>query len=322
MSRTLSFLIKLAITSGLLAVLFLYFLPFDDFIRLLGQLDPLFFGLLVLTQFLRRFFAAVQVTVLLEQMNDAVRFWRVFRAQNLGIFYSFFTPGEVGVSLVTFVLLARETLRKGTVLSCLAYVRILRYAALALFAGVGLILEPRLLEYHVHYFLLALFLLLALAFLFFHVPAVINFFHRRLGHILLHWTSKRLVRMNRHLWNAFAQARHISPPALAKVVVAIVLAQCTAVAGFYCAQYALGLNLPWTVGLWLASVITILTALPISFSGLGVREMGVAALLFALYQTPVELATTLSLVIFGSYALMGIILGAGLSLTSRKPTAA
>jgi uncharacterized protein (TIRG00374 family) len=106
------------------------------------------------------------------------------------------------------------------------------------------------------------------------------------------------------LMNSIAQYRDLSHHALIYILGLSMAAHVIGMFAWYLLACSLGQNISFTSICWVRSVVIIITMLPISFSGLGVREGTLAVLLKPYGIFPAD-AVALSLLIFFCTHLFG-----------------
>ena len=67
------------------------------------------------------------------------------------------------------------------------------------------------------------------------------------------------------------------------------------VCGGLVAMHAAGIDAPPTAIVWLLAIVTLISLIPFTIGGFGVRELGVAVLLKQWYEVPTETAVLFSL---------------------------
>ena len=109
------------------------------------------------------------------------------------------------------------------------------------------------------------------------------------------WWSAALLRFS----NALGSVARLSPAALTSIFGISILAQVPGILVFAALGQGLGLPVPLVSMGWIRSVVVLLTVLPISIGGLGVRE---GALVFTLHAfgVPAHDALALSILVFAT----------------------
>jgi uncharacterized protein (TIRG00374 family) len=130
---------------------------------------------------------------------------------------------------------------------------------------------------------------------------------RRLGRALQTRSLARLHGALRRGWQAFEAIAELPGRTIALLLVLSCMAQVPGILAFMILAHALGLSLSFVTLGWVRSVVLLVTALPISVAGVGVRE-GVLLLLLQPYGIADHDALAFSLLVFAV-----TIVGAGLA---------
>jgi uncharacterized membrane protein YbhN (UPF0104 family) len=109
------------------------------------------------------------------------------------------------------------------------------------------------------------------------------------------WWSAALARLR----DALGSVARLSPGTLAAIVALSIAAQMPGVVVFWALGRALDLGPTFAAMAWVRSVVVLITVLPISIGGLGVRE-GMLVLTLAAYGVPVADALALSILVFAT----------------------
>lgn len=131
----------------------------------------------------------------------------------------------------------------------------------------------------------------------------------RIGRWLSFWERRRLTRGLGALLQQCARAGTLRATLAAGVCSLSVLKELLAALSAYCFARCLGIELPYVAVAWMQSAVGLLVLLPISISGLGVRE-GTLVLATRAYGVAPAAALSWGLVQFAS--LLGIVLIGGL----------
>jgi uncharacterized membrane protein YbhN (UPF0104 family) len=109
------------------------------------------------------------------------------------------------------------------------------------------------------------------------------------------WWSAALARLR----DALGSVARLPPDTLARIVVLSIVAQLPGVVVYYVLARGLGIAVTLAAMAWVRSVVVLITVLPISIGGLGVRE-GVLVLTMAAYGVPAADALALSILVFAT----------------------
>ena len=288
MKRTLSFLLKLAVSAGLLFYLFRH----TDF-GLLWQsfkgVNFIFFGASVAVFFVFQLVSALRWQKTCQTLGFERAYAFFLRIYFIGIYFNTFLPGLLGGDLVRVFYLVKEGASKAVASLSVLYDR-----------GFGLLAAL---------FLLVLFLPGQGDFL--PPPAQRSLFYLTAGGLLL---SLALVFGARHLRERFSPELFHTltavtlPSNFGKLFCLGLMVQVLFCLHFFLLGESLGLDLPWPRYLLMVPLVGILASLPVSLGGFGVRE-GSLSYLLALLGYPKELGIALGFLAYGVMLIGGVVGG-------------
>jgi glycosyltransferase 2 family protein len=242
-------------------------------------------------------------------MELALSTYRIFEISTVATFYGLFAPGELGGGAVRWYRMSRPTGRRAQVVAAIVVERIVDTIVLVVCGLAFWFLDsPPFDRTVVNVTLLAalaaLVLLLALA-VSAHTSAAFRWsiswvpWEKVRGKLTT--TAEKVFLSMRTLRDLSArQMAWLWVLSLARVLVAVVMLMCFAI--------GLGMHVDFVTIGWIRSFLNIITMLPISFSGLGVRE-GSLVLLLTPYGVPAALAVAFSLMHFFVYVVMATVGG-------------
>lgn len=248
-------------------------------------------GLLVLAQL----YSALRWKVILGA--SAPPWIYLFRLYLVGNFFSLFLPSSIGGDAVRTIAAARTTARTGEVVSSVLLDRLFGVAALLIYLALGTIVAPGLLrEVGIDSRM--------------NVPSWLPWV---VAAGLLSATAlflvlrSRLQRIHHHLaqaWELMARCAR-SPRVFVSALALALLVQGIYIAVWALLAVSLGLALPFALFLLAVPVVSLVAMLPITVSGLGVRES-----VWLLFLTPFGVsaadAVIYSLLYFLSFSLVGV----------------
>jgi hypothetical protein len=246
--------------------------------------------------FVANFVIAFRLKVLLAAQGIVARTTETFAINLSAFFYNLFLPvGGVGVAALRLQRLARHS--GGRYTAALTAIVCDRLAAATSLALVGLgcwLFDPHAKPAGGLVVLLfgatTLGLLLAPR----AVPRQVRRFVRE-----LHaggsgtWWAAVLMRVA----NALGSVARLTPATIAAIVGISVLAQLPGIVVFASLGYGLGLGVPFVSMGWVRSVVVLITILPVSIGGLGVREGALVLMLQPFGTAPAD-ALAMSLLVF------------------------
>lgn len=316
-SKNLASLLRAVAGIALLGVL-LAWVGIEPMRQTLAHFIPVYYAVAVALLFTHFFLQSVLIRILLERKGIQVRALHVFRLTIISQFFGVFLPGGIGPDVVLCYNMVRSTEKKEVALSAIVFIRIAILFIMSLMAF-ACSFHPRVARVELQIVtggVLAAF-------------AVYAFIMANRNSLSV---ARRLLEvLNRHhvtaiLYKAYfaladyGRDRHgllrIAPYLLGSAL-------CKIVTDYFIAR-SLGFDIPLYYFFLFIPLITVISAVPLTFAGLGVRE-GSFAGLFALVGVPAEQAIAVSLVSFTLIILMAIV-GAGLyivhgaSLVTRNET--
>ena len=311
MNRFLTYGLKLLITGGLLWWVYRQ-LPIGEVWGALRAASPglLVLGLIATT--LLRLTAAYQTRLLTAQQGMTISTWRIWAVNYEAAFYALFVPGYVASSAVRWYRIAEPDGKRMQTAVVIVTYRILDTFVLVL---TGFILygfdtnaeKPQIVGPAM---MIVLAILGAMYLLVFNRPFA-RFVFRMLDRIALpDFIASRL-----HKLKSAAGVMHDLPRKThARVLLfSFVKHLCTVVSGVLLVA-SLDTNLSVMTSAWVRPAVFVLTMLPISFSGLGVREGALFYLLDFYHSQPAAIAA-ISILFFSPLLLSGFI---GAVLETRR----
>lgn len=269
-----------------------------------------------------RWLQAVQTRVAMMETGIAVGSAEVFRAQLVATFYTMFVPGDLVGGGVTWYLLKRSRERSAAVIAIvLIYLRLVFLASAIPLAIFGLILEDRLHSAS----LLAALIVASVATVAMTVPLVFRSAARVSGDLiaaLTDWFGETVPGIQRALATArkcitiCASASLHGTSVVFGLAVALHLLGAT---GLWLAADAAHANVPFHAFFWIWPLMIVVHMLPMSFGGLGVREITLIYVLNTLYATSAESVLLLSLIVLLATTALALAGGVWNSFQAARP---
>lgn len=311
LNRFLSYSLKLLITGGLLWWVYRQ-LPIGEVWQALRSASPLLLGSGLIATTLLRLTAAYQTRLLTAQQGMTISAWRIWAVNYEAAFYALFVPGYVASSAVRWYRIAQpDGMRMQTAVVIVTY-RILDTFVLVLtgFILYGLDANTEKPQIVGPAMVVLLVLLGGMYLLVFNRPFA-RFSFNMLDKIPLpSFIASRL-----HKLQGAAGQMHDLPPRTHALVLfySFVKHLCTVASGVLLVA-SLDTNLSMMTSAWVRPSVFVLTMLPISFSGLGVRE-GALFYLLDFYHTQPAAIAAISILFFLPLILSGFI---GAILETRR----
>jgi len=282
---------KLAVSFGLLGVL-LWTQDLGSVFALMRDADPMWLAAAVVVMMIGQTLTALTWGILLAARGLAVRMRDVVNIYYMSSFIGTWLPSSTGPDVLRAYYLARHVDGYDAVGSMLV-LRFISLLGLGLFALVGIYAVPSQLPPEA--LLLALLLVLGSA-----GALVVGFTERprRWATAVLEAIGLRsLAGMVGKVHGALHAYRQ-SPRALVVATVLSLAVQLFRILEIYCAALALGAEVSFQHYLVLVPVTTLITLIPISLAGIGVRE-GAFVYFFSRVGMSESMAFSLSLLVFG-----------------------
>ncbi len=257
--------------------LLIHFIDVSETLRVLSKADPLLIALYGATILLDRIVATWRWLTLVRLANDRVGFWDLFRLGMVSNFVGFFLPGTVGVEALRVYGLSRETSNAALAISSVFIERIMALLALAVLVILGLLLAP-LDQVPDTVSILAWAVCLCLCI------GILGLYSGPIRHIvLLPLRAAPLRRVRGVMLDIFAQIDQLRdrPGLIAGQFLLSILFQLLRVVGAVFGALALGIDAAFALFFVIIPITVLVTMIPISFGGLGVREASYVGL-FAL----------------------------------------
>lgn len=287
--NNIKFIIRALISIAVLCFL-LSKIEFSSLKQTLCNFNPLFYICAVLVLFIHLFFLAYawRITLLGKNINIAQK--DIYRAVLTSFFFGSFLPSAMGPDIILTFNIGKSLPEKQHAPSSLLFIRLIHVAAIFLVSGIVLFFIAKT---------FALKQILVLTWIL-SLSIWISYW------IAIHPASRRLAERisNRHRWLRFIHKIFHSFSTFGldnKVLIKVwFLGLCMAfikVMIDYLIARALGLHIPYLWFLGLVPAISIITLLPISIAGLGVRE-GAYVGVFSNMGIPAANSFSISLMVF------------------------
>lgn len=295
--------LRLGVGVGILYFLFT-FIPVPEVVAALATASPRWLALSLVVLAAERYLSAVRVTILSRQAGMSLTVWRNLEISLAATFYGMFLPGELAGGAVRWYKMSRPGGRRAEAAAVLTFDRLIGTIIL-LIAGTAfwLLTDPPLSNPAVEWSFLILLVVL--------VAGMGVSLHRRALSVLLTPAGRVAERFRlRFVYNALEKLlaavrsfRDLTPPAVALLLGVSVVRHALAVLLLYCFAAAVGIDVGFASLVWIHAFMNIALMLPVSFSGLGIRE---GALVFALrpYGVAGSAAIALSFIILLSHVLV------------------
>jgi hypothetical protein len=316
MKGTLLWLAKFAVTAAVMTLVFTRLVDWPTLTRAASSFPLPALGIILVLHLLQRVVGAWQTQLALRHAGIPVSTLRVFHVHLLTSFFSVVLPGELAGAAVSWHLFSRDSGRRSQTAAALIYLRLIGFFMLVAVGAVGLWAEPRLIAMNAHWAVLGAAIVIGLPLLSFH--------SRKFADGLKSWSdvvtgllpSKRLRSAFVGFWSSVHEFTAMRRPTQGCIWLAAVAVYSINVVSGLVAMQAAGITAPATAIVWLLAIVTLISLVPFTFGGFGVRELGVAVLLKQWYGVPTETAVLLSLAL-GSVALIASVGFGGIALLAE-----
>lgn len=291
MNRTLLFLVKAAISAGLLAYL-LGSVDLSDVWRHYQEGDRRLFGIAVAVYAIVVVLSTVRWKVLLDALGGKSSFGSLTQSYLVSAFFANFLPSNVGGDVVRVREAARAAGSHTASLTVAAMDRVVGFVALYFIAAPAFLLGGPLVQglagaRVILAGLTVLFLAMGVVFM---SPGFVTAVAERVGLKRFPWVHGRFVTVQ-----AALDAFRANPRAVLYSFLLSLVLQFLGVYYFFIVARALGIPLDLTTSLLMVPLCTLILAIPVSFNGWGLRE-GLYVVYFRQVGLPRESALAFSIV--------------------------
>lgn len=290
-SRTLLFLVKIAISAGLLVYL-LGNVDLASVLRHFEEGDPRRFALAIAIYWVVVILSTVRWKLLLDALGGTSSFGALIQSYLISAFFANFLPSNVGGDVVRVEEAARAAGSRTASLTVAAMDRIVGFIALYFIAVPAFLLGGPMVQglAGARVILSSLTVLfLGMGFVFAR-PGLVTSIAERAGVKRFPWAYARLGTVQ----NALDAFRANRGAVVNSFLLSLVL-QFLGVSYFHLVARALGIPLELSTSLLMVPLCTLIQAIPVSFNGWGLRE-GVYVLYFRQVGLPRESALAFSIV--------------------------
>ncbi len=284
--------------SAALVVGIFWFIPLGDVVVALRNANVWHAaGSFVLTQVIA-YLEGIQLWLLLRRARVPVTAWDVFETKMITRFYGQFLPSELMASAVKLYRLAGPTNQWGEVMAALVLTRVVNMIALLLLgvtfwaidlptgAGrwIGFVMIGAAIALMVLHFVLS-------------SPVVTAHARWLLRSPLFARLRGRLVDKLKEIANSTASSYHRFGNMVWTISAISLVRHVLGIASFWLVAKAVGVDLSWMTIAWVRVVLQAIMMLPISLSGIGLRE-GSLVILLQSYAVPASQAVAIAFLMF------------------------
>src|SRR4030043_129926 len=312
-SKRIFSIIKLLVTGSLLYYIFYRYVNINNFLIAFSNIRPWLFFVLLVILFANRYLLAYQTSYYFKKIFDielGINF--VFKVQMISSFYAFVLPGELAGGLISWYMVSEKSGKKIDSAAVIIFLRLLSIITMIAFTAIGLVFEEKLEALGLQAYILLLAVLSLLMFIPFvssKAATAIKQFSQSIVQVtpLKKWRNN-LVKLNNKLWDSVISCTNADRGSVLYTLSMSVIWYLLVILFFFLLMIMVGINLPFQVSVWLIGVITIVQYLPVSFAGLGVRDISIIYLLGEFYQVKPESSMILS-TFFLAFSLIFVLMG-------------
>lgn len=290
-------ILRVAVTVALIVGIF-WFIPFSDVVEALRSLEVGYvvgsFSINLLVIYLE----SVQLWMLLRRAAMQVGLWKVIETKMVTRFYGQFLPSELMAAAVKFYRLAGPTKQWGEVAAALAFFRVINMLTLVSLGVVFWLIEmPSGPGRWVGLLLIGMAAGLIGVHLAITSPTLRHLAGTLLSTRVFRWLEGALLDKVRALMRTVIDSYALFRGLLWPIGLLGLLRHALGIVGFGLVAASLDIQLSYLTLGWIRVVIQGLMMLPISLSGIGLREASLVILLEA-YDVPASDAVALAFVLF------------------------
>ncbi|MFV2056708.1 MAG: lysylphosphatidylglycerol synthase transmembrane domain-containing protein [Thiohalomonadales bacterium] len=303
MKAWLTLSVKLIISACLLGLVF-YFIPFANVISSLRTAELSWVAAALGLGVLQTYLSAARLKILTDKQGINARYADIVNINFIGTFYGTILPGELASGVIRWQRLYQIDHKGHEALSAIIFARFISTVYLVLFGILFSLLD----DVRSHFNLLVsifffIFMGLMLVCLIGTIPqftTVLARFEKAMPQSLQRILQKQL--------SAIGRFRQLPRRTILAVSIISSLEHLVGIFLILFLAYAVSAEITFVQIGWLRSAVVLVQLLPVSFSGLGVRE-GTIVLLLQPYGIEGAQAVSLSLLLFGKNLFIGAIGG-------------
>lgn len=303
MNIWVSRILKLSISVGILYYIF-SIIPFREVIASIKTVNLIYIVIAFSVVFVSLFIAALQMKLLTDRQGMTLSLGKIFQINLIARFYSIFLPGQLAAGVIRWHKLSRPDNKRAQAFASITFNRLVDTIIIVIVGILFWFDSVSDTDYKIGLVLISiLFVLLSIYFLLFNVRGY-KFLY---GHkVKLNLIPIPLVFQGKidKLLSSITRYHDLSQSLFASVVALSLTKRLLGILSFWLFALSLGIEISFINICWVSSIILILNMLPVSFSGLGVRE-GALIVLLQPYGISATDAVALSLLLFARAIMVG-----------------
>ncbi len=295
------FLVKVIITAGIIYYL-LQKIELKKITHVMFSANPLYIFLAIALAFIIRYITACQTRILLAHQKVFLPTFKVFSINLISSFYTLFLPGDLSGSVIKWHKLSKPGGQRAQAFSVIAISRLINTLVIIGVGLIALMINNPFKMANVNLLIsTALVISLLLLLPIFNKPTSL-FVEKYFINTVLKFSPALIEKKVEKTWSIFKKFQELSKQDLISVCLLAILIQVLGIINHYVLASSIDIKLSIIIFAWLRSATAIIQMLPISISGLGVRE-GTLFFLLSKYNVAGSDALAFSFLLFG----MGVI---------------
>src|SRR5690554_41206 len=287
------FLLKILISAVILAILF-YKIPLNEILNALNRAEPGLIFLCVIFYLIIVYLISFQTKYLTKVQNISVSIFQLIKINLITKFYSLFLPGTISGNIVRWYKLSKY----GDKTKSAAVVLFSRYLETFMLLYIGTIFFISFLiikkEYLYILLLLAGLIILVLSYILLLNPKALNFCAGVIKKIPL---PKSVYNFSEKFFEAMNKFQELTLSDHFKILLIVFTSHFISVLIYFMLSKSLNLNIGFIDIAWIRSASVLISMIPVSFAGLGLREGSFLILLGNYGISPTD-SVALSFLIF------------------------
>lgn len=289
MKKTLNFIVRLAATVGIMYLIFTK-IDFSKTVSLVMASDPMWMLMAVLFVFIMSFLIAFRWHQIMKSYNISVGLHKSFRVYMIAFFFNNFLPSMVGMDVVRAAYVTGDERKLSHVASSIIIERWIGFLGIIVCITVAPLFFLKEANLKYIYIVSGTGIAMSVAFIIALTDKVYGFFSRMFMKIKILKAGERIM----GLYDALREIRGHKRMFLENLLYSVII-QLTFVVINYFIVLSIHVDIPVSKLIMYIPVISVVTSIPLTINGLGLREWSYAVL----FGTAVmQEAVTLSLVFY------------------------
>ncbi len=309
MKKIILLIIKILITGSILWVIFSR-IPIKNVFSTLSSAKPYFILCVVLLTLIERFFEGIQMHILTKHQGITLSLMSVIEVGLVATFYGLFLPGYLAGGVIRWYKISAHDKKPAEAFAAIIFNRFIITSLIVIIGLNFFVLDS--VGVQQHYFgviLLIVFIACILVYCVILNSSLMNFVASYLSRENIAFVPHFIQKNIQKVVNSFARFCDLSLKERATIIICALLSQALGLFAFYLLVLSLSITSLNIINVgWIRTLIFLITLVPISLSGVGLREGGLLIILQP-YHVESSACVALSLLIFLQLLFLGIIGG-------------